>query len=107
MNTKLEDAIESNVYTQAKVETLLLRTFYHIVEPDGPDDLITQLYEAIMTLEGEWLFFKTAHQQTLEELRLLADTRSTTHARDTPRGKVLFHVAQLIARYLTLPTPAQ
>ncbi|KAK2957253.1 hypothetical protein BLNAU_7847 [Blattamonas nauphoetae] len=108
--TKLEDAIESNGFTLTKVETLLLRAFYQIVEHDGPDDLITQLYEAInsiMTLEGEPLFFKTAQQQTLDELKLVADTRCETHAKDSPRGKVLFDVAQWIARHLHLPPPTE
>ncbi|KAK2957246.1 hypothetical protein BLNAU_7840 [Blattamonas nauphoetae] len=109
-NSTLEDAIESNCFTLAKVETLLLRAFYQIIELDGPDDLITQLYEAIdliMTLEGEPLFFKTAQQQTLDELKLVADTRCETHAKDSPRGKVLFDVAQWIARHLHLPPPTE
>ncbi|KAK2947460.1 hypothetical protein BLNAU_17610 [Blattamonas nauphoetae] len=107
---KFEKAIESNGFTLAKVETLLLRAFYQIVEHNGPDDLITQLYEAIkslLILERQPLFFRTAQQQTLDELKLVADTRCETHTKDSPRGKVLFDVAQWIARHLTLLTPAQ
>ncbi|KAK2947501.1 hypothetical protein BLNAU_17587 [Blattamonas nauphoetae] len=102
---KFEKAIESNGFTLAKIETLLLRAFYQIVEHDGPDDLITQLYEAIKSLrilERQPLFFRTAQQHTLQELKLVADTRCKTHAKDSPRAKVLAKVNGLIDTVLAL-----
>ncbi|KAK2960656.1 hypothetical protein BLNAU_4311 [Blattamonas nauphoetae] len=97
--TKPENLIKCDGFTPAKIRANLFRALYVIIEHEGPDDLITQLFETLkplMTLEQKHIFFKTAQQQTLHELKLVADTRCKTHSKDSPRAKVLFDVAQWI-----------
>ncbi|KAK2956399.1 hypothetical protein BLNAU_8622 [Blattamonas nauphoetae] len=101
--TTLQDAIKSRGFSLAKVETFMLRAFYLIIEHDGPDDLITQLCDAIgqiITLEGEPLFFKTSHTQDLQELIPLALIFTKSVDKDSVRGKHLQNVIWWINRYL-------
>ncbi|KAK2959418.1 hypothetical protein BLNAU_5727 [Blattamonas nauphoetae] len=97
-------AINKGRYTPAKVGANLVHAFYLIIERAIPDDSLIRLFHAIRRLEAlalQPLIFTTDHQQTLQELRLLADERREAHEWGTTHNHILTTLIVWIDKILT------
>ncbi|KAK2957222.1 hypothetical protein BLNAU_7816 [Blattamonas nauphoetae] len=97
----IEQTIEDHNFSSAKISSNLLRALHIIVEHEGRDAFIIQLFTAIkplLTVERIPLFFKKAHKDEIDSLKLVTDTHSKTHAKDSPRREFLKKVMNRIVR---------
>ncbi|KAK2957217.1 hypothetical protein BLNAU_7811 [Blattamonas nauphoetae] len=96
----IEQTIEDHNFSSAKIRANLLRALHIIVEHEGRDDFIIQLFTAIKPLLDRTrvpLFFNKTHLDEIDRLELFGEKRFDSLNKDTLYAKALDYIMDRIA----------
>ncbi|KAK2957215.1 hypothetical protein BLNAU_7809 [Blattamonas nauphoetae] len=96
----IEQTIEDHNFSSAKIRANLLRALHIIVEREGRDDFITQLFNAIKPLLDRKrvpLFFSKTHLDEIDRLERVGDNRfNSLQNEDSPYANALDDIMERI-----------